>query len=158
MSGHIYIFHKYLIKLNVPFLEHMKKQTPSLYIRYLYGFVGFHLSVFFVCVLWCLNSHLSFLTLWTVSFIRGGNFLNLYASHWWHFLIDCPSPLGRRTRSSEREGRSCLRPSDMSEPSLGVLPWEPFSYVQRKTVRKLFDSTYTRYQEESNSYSWKVHW
>ena len=81
MSGHIYIFHKYLIKLNVPFLEHMKKQTPSLYIRYLYGFVGFHLHVFFVCVLRCLISHSSFLTLWTVSFIRGGNFLNLYASH-----------------------------------------------------------------------------
>ena len=81
MSGHISIFHKYLIKLNVLFLEHMKKQTPSLYINYLDGFVGFHLHVFFVCVLWCLISHMSFLTLWTVSFIRGGDFLNLCASH-----------------------------------------------------------------------------
>ena len=64
--------HKYLIKLNGPFLDYKEKEIPSLYVNYLYGFVGFHLYVFFVCVLWSLINRMSFLTLWIVSFLRGG--------------------------------------------------------------------------------------
>lgn len=125
VSGRIFVFHKHLIELNGPFLDYMiNRYLHSTWITCMVFLVFTY--VFLVCVLWSFINYMPFLTLWTVSFIRGGTFLSLCISHWWHCLTDFQPQAGGPGQVEGREGLICCLVVCLNlswGPALGAIGW-----------------------------------
>lgn len=72
---------------------------------------------------------MSFLTHWTVGFIRGGDFLSLCTPHWWHCLMTAGPKKGGPVQVERRKDLVC---SLMTCPSLLLGPCPAYCVLMFK--------------------------